>query len=59
MSIERNRRACPVRTYNASVRMQLDIALMPKPFQIDAVNNRDWNLASGMEALYLHGDRTC
>ncbi|CAG4892135.1 DUF4390 domain-containing protein [Paraburkholderia saeva] len=33
-------------TYNASVRMQLDVALMPKPFQIDAVNNRDWNLAS-------------
>ncbi|APA86106.1 DUF4390 domain-containing protein [Paraburkholderia sprentiae WSM5005] len=33
-------------TYNASVRMQLDIGLMPKPFQIDAVNNRDWNLAS-------------
>jgi hypothetical protein len=26
--------------------MQLDIALMPKPFQIDAVNNRDWSLAS-------------
>jgi hypothetical protein len=33
-------------SYTASVRMQLDIALMPKPFQIDAVNNRDWNLAS-------------
>jgi hypothetical protein len=33
-------------TYTASVRMQLDIALMPKPFQIDAVNNRDWNLSS-------------
>ncbi|CAB3779057.1 DUF4390 domain-containing protein [Pararobbsia alpina] len=33
-------------TYLASVRMQLDVALMPKPFQIDAVNNRDWNLAS-------------
>jgi hypothetical protein len=33
-------------TYTASVRMQLDTALMPKPFQIDAVNNRDWNLAS-------------
>ena len=33
-------------TYNASVRMALDIGLMPKPFQIDAVNNRDWNLAS-------------
>ena len=36
----------PGETYNASVRMQLDIALMPKPFQIDAVNNRDWNLSS-------------
>jgi hypothetical protein len=33
-------------TYTASVRMQLDIALMPKPFQIDAVNNRDWNRSS-------------
>nr|WP_274389455.1 DUF4390 domain-containing protein [Paraburkholderia tagetis] len=36
----------PGETYTASVRMQLDVALMPKPFQIDAVNNRDWNLAS-------------
>jgi hypothetical protein len=36
----------PGETYNASVRMQLDIALMPKPFQIDAVNNRDWSLSS-------------
>jgi hypothetical protein len=26
--------------------MQLDTALMPKPFQVDAVNNRDWALAS-------------
>ena len=33
-------------TYTASVRMQLDTALMPKPFQVDAVNNRDWTLAS-------------
>jgi hypothetical protein len=36
----------PGETYTASVRMQLDVAFMPKPFQIDAVNNRDWNLAS-------------
>ena len=43
--IERNQ-VLPGETYNASVRMQLDIALMPKPFQIDAVNNRDWNLSS-------------
>jgi Domain of unknown function (DUF4390) len=43
--IDRNQ-VRPGETYNASVRMQLDIALMPKPFQIDAVNNRDWNLSS-------------
>jgi hypothetical protein len=43
--IDRNQ-VRPGETYNASVRMQLDIALMPKPFQIDAVNNRDWSLAS-------------
>ena len=36
----------PGQTYTASVRMQLDTALMPKPFQVDAVNNRDWTLAS-------------
>ncbi|MGU7769714.1 DUF4390 domain-containing protein [Burkholderia sp. MR1-5-21] len=33
-------------SYTASVRMQLDTALMPKPFQVDAVNNRDWSLGS-------------
>jgi hypothetical protein len=43
--IDRNQ-VHPGETYTASVRMQLDIALMPTPFQIDAVNNRDWNLAS-------------
>jgi hypothetical protein len=43
--IDRNQ-VKPGETYIASVRMQLDIALMPKPFQIDAVNNRDWNLSS-------------
>ncbi len=36
----------PGETYTASVRMQLDTALMPKPFQVDAVNNRDWTLVS-------------
>ncbi|VVD68218.1 hypothetical protein PIN31115_00458 [Pandoraea iniqua] len=36
----------PGTQYQASVRMRLDNALMPKPFQIDAVNNRDWNLSS-------------
>ncbi len=43
--IDRNE-ADPGETYTASVRMRLDTDLMPKPFQIDAVNNRDWNLSS-------------
>lgn len=33
-------------TYIASVRMQLDTSKMPKPFQVNAVNNRSWNLTS-------------
>src|SRR5260370_35815307 len=33
-------------TYSASVRMQLDTALMPKPFQGDAGTNRYWSLGS-------------
>ncbi|HVW51729.1 MULTISPECIES: DUF4390 domain-containing protein [unclassified Trinickia] len=43
--IDRNQ-VQPGETYSASVRMQLDTALMPKPFQVDAVNNRDWTLVS-------------
>ncbi len=43
--IDRNQ-VQPDETYTASVRMRLDTDLMPKPFQIDAVNNRDWNLSS-------------
>ncbi|MHA6880014.1 DUF4390 domain-containing protein [Ralstonia pseudosolanacearum] len=30
----------------AEVRMRLDVTQLPKPFQINAVNTRDWNLAS-------------
>lgn len=33
-------------TYQAEVRMRLDLTQLPKPFQINAVNTRDWNLAS-------------
>ncbi|MCO4890980.1 DUF4390 domain-containing protein [Cupriavidus sp. WGtm5] len=36
----------PGETYNAEVRMRLDLSQLPKPFQINAVNTRDWNLAS-------------
>jgi Domain of unknown function (DUF4390) len=31
-------------SYDAYVRMRLDLAQLPKPFQITALTNRDWNL---------------
>jgi len=33
-------------TYQAAVRMQLDTAQLPKPFQLTAITNRDWTLSS-------------
>jgi hypothetical protein len=33
-------------TYVVSVRMMLDISQLPKPFQVNALNNRDWRLSS-------------
>jgi hypothetical protein len=32
--------------YQAGVRMRLDTAQLPKPFQFDAISSRDWSLAS-------------
>ena len=32
--------------YQASVRMRLDTAQLPKPFQLNAIASRDWSLAS-------------
>lgn len=36
----------PGDTYDAALRMRLDVTQMPKPFQVTAITNRDWNLAS-------------
>ncbi len=33
-------------TYVVSVRMRLDVAQLPKPFQVNALGSRDWNLSS-------------
>jgi hypothetical protein len=33
-------------TYDAVVRMRLDTTQLPKPFQINAITNRDWTLES-------------
>ncbi len=32
--------------YQAALRMRLDVAQLPKPFQLSALTNREWNLAS-------------
>jgi hypothetical protein len=36
----------PNRSYTASLRMTLDLSKLPKPFQVNALNNRDWNVSS-------------
>lgn len=33
-------------TYNVALRMRLDVSQLPKPFQINALNNKDWQLSS-------------
>ena len=36
----------PSRTYSAGLRMSLDLSKLPKPFQVNALNNREWNVSS-------------
>ena len=36
----------PNKSYVASMRMSLDLSKLPKPFQVNALNNRDWNVSS-------------
>ena len=36
----------PGETYTAAVRLRLDINQLPRPFQIAALGNKDWSLAS-------------
>lgn len=33
-------------TYQVAVRMRLDVAQLPKPFQVHALNSSDWRLSS-------------
>lgn len=36
----------PSKSYSAGLRMSLDLTKLPKPFQVNALNNRDWNVSS-------------
>lgn len=42
-------------TYMAALRLRLDLSQMPKTFQVSALANRDWNLASDwLRWTYTH-----
>lgn len=32
--------------YNAALRLRLDLSQLPKPFQVTAIGNKDWNLTA-------------
>jgi hypothetical protein len=34
------------RTYSVALRMSLDLGKLPKPFQVNALNNKTWNVTS-------------
>ena len=36
----------PSKSYAAIMRMSLDLSKLPKPFQVNALNNREWNVSS-------------
>lgn len=36
----------PTKSYVAALKMTLDLSRLPKPFQVNALNNRDWNVSS-------------
>ncbi len=36
----------PGEAYNAAVRMRLDVSQLPKPFQINSIGGKDWNVAA-------------
>jgi hypothetical protein len=41
-----NNQIDPSKSYTAALRMSLDLSKLPKPFQVNALNNRDWNVSS-------------
>ena len=38
-------------TYDAAIRMRLDLGLLPKPFQVSALTSREWRLESPWRRL--------
>jgi hypothetical protein len=46
----------PGATYIAAVRMRLDVAQLPKPFQVNALNNSDWHLSSDWKTFSFRAE---
>jgi len=44
-------------TYEVAVRMQLDVAQFPKPFQVHAMNSSDWRLSSNWKRFTYSAER--
>jgi Domain of unknown function (DUF4390) len=42
--------------YDAQVRMRLDVTQLPKPFQVNAITSREWNLSSDWRELDVPGE---
>ena len=36
----------PGETYNAALRLKLDLTQLPKPFQVSAIGSKDWNITT-------------
>ena len=49
-------RVRPGETYTAAVRMRLDVSLLPKPFQLSAMTNREWTLDSDWKRFPFRAD---
>lgn len=45
-------------TYQAAVRMRLDTSQLPKPFQINAISDRDWSLDSDWKRFTVNSGET-
>jgi hypothetical protein len=48
----------PDTVYDVYLRMRLDTAQLPKPFQVSALANRDWSLASAWRNWQVNGSAT-
>ncbi len=46
----------PGETYLVALRMGLDVGQLPKPFQVNAINNSDWRLSSNWKTFSFRPD---